>query len=95
MTDVIDTVEIHKAVEDSDRFDTSLGNVSMTYQKLDSGEYQFIGEYKGVQINQTVPAQQSFPFIAAYDVPTNNIVVVHNTREDWSDNYKFICFITE
>lgn len=95
MTDIIDTVEVHKAVEDADRFDTSLGNVSITYQKLDSGEYQFVGEYKGAQIDQTIPAQQSTPFIVAYDESTTNVLVINNIREDWSDNYKFVRFVSE
>jgi hypothetical protein len=95
MADIIDTVEVHKAVEDTDRFDTSQGDTSITYEKLSDGEYRFIGEYKGEQLDQIMPSQPVLPFIAAYNPETRNIYAVTSIQNDWQENSKFVRFITE
>ena len=72
MANVVDTIEIHKAVEDPDRVDTSAGNTAVTLRVLDTGEVNVVGEYLGQQFEQTIPAG-SGPRLLIFDAATTAV----------------------
>lgn len=78
MANVIDTIEIHKAVEDPDRVDTSAGNTSATLRILDTGEIEVLGEYLGKQFEQTLPhvaVEDGFVRVLIFDTETTGLRV--------------------
>lgn len=71
MANVVDTIEVHKAVEDADRVDTSQGDTSATLRVLDSGEITVVGEYAGQQFEQTIPVGTGTRLLILDTVSTN------------------------
>lgn len=91
---IIDTVEVHKAVEDGDRLDTSAGNTSFTYEVLENGELRCIGEQGGKPFNQTLP-MHTRPCLIAISKSTNNLTYIDNLAQDWNDDLLVVRFLAE
>jgi len=88
----IDTKEIHKVVEDSDRFDTSDANSSVTLQYQDNEEVNVIAEYQGTTLSQTIPGIAR-PFFIVFNPSTSGFRGIKNLSEELEEGDLFVSLV--
>lgn len=87
----IDTKEIHKVVEDTDRFDTSQSGNSVTLEYQDSGEINVVAEFNNLSLQQTVPNTDR-PYVLTFN-PNNNNFTTKTDLRDLEDGELLVCLI--
>lgn len=63
--------EVHRVVEDADRYDTSTADTNLLVTQLDSGEIRVEGQYEGELFEATLPDPGS-RFLIVFGVETRS-----------------------